>query len=254
MDDLHDIYRVEQAKWDEIAQRKLAQLQVSRYADFEDYARKVSTMVGVTEFLGDLRGKSVLELGCGLGEISSLLAQSGANVTSFDISEMSVYVAQKRAELNSVADSIRFCVAAGENLPFPDDAFDAVFAKGVLHHLQAATGRPELYRVLKPGGKAAFVEPLGMNPVLVFARAYLPYPNKNPRGADRPLSYKDIRNWSEGFTSVSVREIQLLSMLERGLGQGKRIPALRKADKVILKHVPPARRFCRYAVLTFVKP
>ena len=128
-----------------------------------------------------------------------------------------------------------------------------IFAKGVLHHLQAESGQPELYRVLKSGGKAAFAEPLGMNPLLIFGRAFLPYPNKNPRGADRPLSYRDIRNWSKGFAHVSVHEIQLLSMLERGFGQHVRLPALRAADKVLLKYIPPLRRFCRYVVLTFEK-
>ncbi len=253
MSDLKDIYAVEQAKWDEIARRKLAELRPSRYTDFHDYARKVSTMVGISDFLGDLRGRRVLELGCGLGELSCLLAKSGAEVTAFDISPLSVYVAEKRAEMLSVTENIRFCVAAGEALPFPSGSFDVIFAKGVLHHLHAETSRPELYRVLKPGGKAAFTEPLGMNPLLVFGRAYLPYPNKNPRGADIPLSYKDIRNWSKGFAQVSVREIQLLSMLERGLGQHKKLPLLRKADDLLLKHIPLLRRFCRYAVLLFEK-
>jgi ubiquinone/menaquinone biosynthesis C-methylase UbiE len=253
MSELEDVYRVEQAKWDEIAKRKLPQLRVSRYVDFHDYAHKVSTMIGISEFLGDLHGKSVLELGCGLGELSCLLAQSGAHVTAFDISPISVYVAQKRAEMHSVTDHTRFCVAAGERLPFPDESFDVIFAKGVLHHLQAETSQPELNRVLKAGGKAAFAEPLGMNPLLVFSRAYLPYPNKNPRGADRPLSYRDIHNWSKGFTRVSVREIQLLSMLERGFGQNTRLPALRRADSILLKYIPPLRRFCRYVILFFEK-
>jgi len=38
-----------------------------------------------------------------------------------------------------------------------------------------------------------FIEPLGANGLLKFARDHLPYPNKNPRGANIPLRHKDIR-------------------------------------------------------------
>lgn len=51
-------------------------------------------------FLGDLRGKRVLEIGCGLGQIAVLLRKSGADVTAFDISLMSVVATRKRAEVN----------------------------------------------------------------------------------------------------------------------------------------------------------
>jgi 2-polyprenyl-3-methyl-5-hydroxy-6-metoxy-1,4-benzoquinol methylase len=40
--------------------------------------------------LGDLRGKRVIEYGCGLGQLTVLLARSGAEVTAFDISSQSI--------------------------------------------------------------------------------------------------------------------------------------------------------------------
>lgn len=63
-----------------------------------------------------------------------------------------------------------------------------------------------------------------MNPVLKFARDHLPYPDKNPRGADRPLGYREICEWVRRFGQVRVEEFQLLSMLERGLGSTARSP------------------------------
>jgi len=250
---LHDVYQVEQAKWDEQAIRELDALGVVSDRDFQQYASHASTLRGLAEFLGDLRGKQVLEMGCGLGHIATLLAKSGAHVTAFDISRLSVVAARKRAAINGVADKLRVVVAAGEALPFADESFDIVFGKGVLHHLDASMGAPELYRVLRHGGRAAFTEPMGMNPVLKLAREYVPYPDKNPRGADRPLHYREIREWGRRFGQFWFEEIQLLSMLERGLGFNRPLPALRRADDWLLKYAPFLRRYCRYVTLRMVK-
>jgi ubiquinone/menaquinone biosynthesis C-methylase UbiE len=253
MSNLHESYHIEQAKWDEQALRELDSLGLMGDRDFQQYAAHASTMRGIADFLGDLQGKRVLDMGCGLGHTSVLLAKSGAHVTAFDISRMSIVATRKRGAINGVREGLELLVAAGEALPFPDESFDVVFGKGVLHHLEPALGAPELYRVLKPGGKAAFSEPMGMNPVLKFARDHLPYPDKNPRGADRPLGYREIREWVRRFGQVRVEEFQLLSMLERGLGFNRPLPVLRRADDFLLKYLPFLRRYCRYVTLRMVK-
>lgn len=253
MSNLHESYQIEQAKWDEQALRELDSLGLVGDRDFQQYAAHASTLRGIAEFLGDLQGKRVLDMGCGLGHTSVLLAKSGAHVTAFDISRMSIIAARKRGEINGVNDGLVLLVAAGESLPFPDETFDVVFGKGVLHHLEPKLGAEELYRVMKPGGKAAFSEPMGMNLVLRFARAHLPYPDKNPRGADCPLRYHEIREWVRRFGQARVEEFQLLSMLERGLGFNRPLHVLRRADDFLLKHVPFLRRYCRYVTLRMVK-
>ena len=83
----------------------------------------------------------MLELGNGMGEMTTLLARSGARVTAVDISPASSAVARRRAELHGVGDSIEFVVAAGEQLPLPDDRFDVVVGKAVLHHLDVRARR-----------------------------------------------------------------------------------------------------------------
>ena len=52
---------------------------------------------------GDLKGKKVLEVGCGEGVASVQLAYCGAVVTGIDISEQSIRVARRRAALQGVA-------------------------------------------------------------------------------------------------------------------------------------------------------
>ncbi|MBN1562193.1 MAG: class I SAM-dependent methyltransferase [Anaerolineae bacterium] len=251
-DDLRPIYQVEQKKWNAVAHDKMAGTQ-NIEPDFHTYARKSTTLPGISEFLGDLTGKRVLEVGCGLGRSTSMLAKSGAEVFAFDISSVSVCATGKRAENNGVDDRVRLFVAAGEEIPLKDGSFDVIFGKGVLHHINARMGAPELHRLLKPGGKAAFSEPLGMNPVLDFVRDYVPYPHKTPRGADIPLTYKDINDWGKPFSRIECCELQFLSMIERGFGFGKRVMWLRRLDNFLLARIPFLRRFCRYAVIMMEK-
>lgn len=246
--DLHEIYEVEQNKWNKLAAQKLEKIKPLP-SDFHRFSQNSYTMQGISEFLGDLTGKKVLELGCGLGKTATMLAMSGADVTAFDISYMSAFVTQKQAALNNVGDRVETVTAVGEKLPFADESFDVVFGKAVLHHLDVDQGWSEIARVLKPGGKVAFSEPMGMNPVLDFARDHIPYPGKNPRGADVPLNYKQIKQWGAGLEHFEYHELQLLSMIERGFGHGTKFPVIRRIDEVMLNKVPFLRRFCRYVVM-----
>ena len=251
---LQETYKKEIAKWDSLATQKPDEALLLKPNDnFRKYSKRMSTMVGVNEFLGDLKGKRVLEIGCGLGEISALLAKSGAEITAFDLSRNSVLTTRRRANLNGVEEQIALTVAAGEALPFADESFDVLFGKAILHHLDVNLSSDQLARVLKTGGKAAFVEPMGMNPILKFVREYVPYPSKNPRGEDRPLNYEEIYAWGSGYQEYNFREIQLLSMIERGLGFGKRVNILRRLDDLLLDRFPFIRRYCRYIVMYMEK-
>jgi ubiquinone/menaquinone biosynthesis C-methylase UbiE len=251
---LETTYRVERAKWDALAQRKQSDAGIFLLEEnFQTYAQQASTMAGVIEFLGDLHGKQVLEYGCGLGKTAVLLAKSGAQVTTFDLSPTSVAVTRNRATQNELQTNINLTVAAGEHLPYADESFDVIFGRAILHHIDADLGWHELDRMLKSGGKAVFIEPMGMNPLLNFARDHIPYPGKNPRGADRPLTYQEINTWGKGFRKVYYQEMQLFSMLERGLGFHKRLQVLRYFDRQLLTVFPGLRRYCRYVAIFMVK-
>jgi 2-polyprenyl-3-methyl-5-hydroxy-6-metoxy-1,4-benzoquinol methylase len=248
-------YEVERAKWDahahhtDVARELGPEDVLPPDMTFDRYAADHLSMSGMAEFLGDLKDRKILEYGCGLGQLSVVLARSGALVTTFDLSEASIEVARKRAELNGVAERIEFHAASGEELPFETGSFDLAIGKAILHHLDPEVGARELARVLAPGGRATFSEPLGTNPLVVFARAHLPYPGKHERGADRPLTVQDIAAWRAPFAEFRLRPIQLLSMVERAFGFGRKIPILRRIDGIILRRIPAAWRLCRYGVL-----
>lgn len=249
---LDERYRIETVKWDDIAEKKFDNIEVFPPGmDFHEFARHDKQFPGVSEFLGDLDGMRVLELGCGSGKMAVLLAKSGAHVTTFDLSSMSVLLTKRRAVVNNV--KLDCLVSAGEFLPFSSESFDMIIGKAILHHLEIELGKREPYRVLRKGGKTVFVEPLGMNPILTFVRKHVPYPHKAVVGVDRPLTYKDIIAWTTDASEWRVQELQLLSMLERGFGWGARFDLLRKMDRFLLKYIPFLRRFCRYAVIFSIK-
>src|SRR5436190_21596114 len=86
--------------------------------------------------MGSLRGKAVLDYGCGHGMAAVVFARAGAGVTAFDLSPGYVAEARERAVANGV--NVSCTVADGEELPFPDAAFDAVWGNAILHHLDLA--------------------------------------------------------------------------------------------------------------------
>ena len=101
-----------------------------------------------------LRGRRLLEIGCGLGYDSLEFIRRGVRVTATDLTPQAVALTSRHFALENVAaEDVR--VENALSLSFPDDSFDAVWANGVLH----ATGNTalairEVRRVLKPGGRA----------------------------------------------------------------------------------------------------
>jgi malonyl-CoA O-methyltransferase len=102
--------------------------------------------------LGDVRGKALLDLGCGTGRHALWLAGQGAAVTAVDFSEGMLAEARRKRG----ADSVRFVVHdLHDPLPFADAAFDALVSGLVLEHLRDLGPLfAEARRVLRPGGPA----------------------------------------------------------------------------------------------------
>lgn len=123
--------------------------------------------------LGSLAGKRVLDVGCGTGLWSVLLAQQGAEVWAIDISPESIAVTRRRVEINGVGPLVHTAVMSATSLDFPDKSFDVVHGKDILHHLDASLFGREISRVLDTSGRAVFSENSSNNKILMFARDHL---------------------------------------------------------------------------------
>jgi SAM-dependent methyltransferase len=101
------------------------------------------------------KGKAVLEVGCGAAVDLARFAKGGAVATGVDLAGSAIELARANFAQQGLHGDFR--VANGEALPFPDNAFDYVYAHGVMQY----TANPqalvdECRRVLKPGGTALF--------------------------------------------------------------------------------------------------
>jgi len=112
-------------------------------------------------------GDSVLDVGCGTGEVT-LLAKTRAKdgkVYGIDPAPEMIDVARKKAARKKL--DVDFRVGVIESLPFPDSSLDVVTSSLMMHHLPEdlkVRGLAETYRVLKPGGRlliADFMRPTG---------------------------------------------------------------------------------------------
>jgi SAM-dependent methyltransferase len=216
------------------------------YLDHESWIRPA------IEKLGPLEGMRVLDFGCGHAMASVIMARQGARVVGLDLSQGYLAEARQRAAHNGV--QLGLLMADGNRLPFADGSFDRIWGNAILHHLDLAKVATEIARVLAPGGIAVFCEPWGENWLLRLARGRLGYPSKERTVDEEPLRQKDLAIFKPRFADMEVEGYQLLAMVARVLGRGRRLASLDRCDRLLLGRLPGLRRYCRYVVLTLRRP
>ena len=152
-----------------------------------------------------VRGRVVLDYGCGDGESTGqLLALGARHVYGVDLSETAVAAARARGLANAT-----FEAADAHRLPWPDQSFDVVVGRAILHHLDLQAATRELTRVLRPGGELFFVEPLYHNPLAALFRRLTPA----ARTADeKPLTRAEVLRIGDLFEASAHGYSLLVSM------------------------------------------
>lgn len=206
--------------------------------------------------LGDVSGKIVLDYGCGAGENSVLVASHGAEkVIGVDISPELIELGEKRLALHGFAENAEFRVGSAHELPLEDESVDVVFGMAILHHLDLKLASEEVFRVLKKGGRAIFLEPVRNSKVIKFVRNLIPYQQPDVSPFERPLTDAELEKFAERFSAYQSRAfsipfvnlVEVLRLPESVLHSAIRI------DGKILKAAPFLKNYTSVRVMEMTK-
>jgi ubiquinone/menaquinone biosynthesis C-methylase UbiE len=153
----------------------------------------------VLEFLPSVQGKRVLEIACGRGGFSRLLASRGASVCGADFSASAIAIAKERLrDYPSVAGGVSYVQADAQSMPFDDDAFDIVVSCETIEHVpNPRAALREMHRVCRPGGLLFLTTPNYVNFMgLYLIYAAVRHPRlKSSQPLDQPFLFPQIRNF-----------------------------------------------------------
>jgi SAM-dependent methyltransferase len=163
----HDTEAFDESHYD----RKYFEGHIARY-EGRVYCQRVAN---VERFMGDVTGRHVLDLGCGVGFFGGTARKRGAKVVGLDFSAVALGMAKGREP------GMGLVRGDATRLPFPDARFDVVLLNDIIEHLAEEPGRrmiEEVYRVLRPGGRLVFDQESVLEP------AAAPRLHAYPKAAD----------------------------------------------------------------------
>ncbi len=156
--------------------------------------------------------KRLLELGSGIESFALQIKRAEFEFDSIDISEEAVAYAKARTQLPQA----RFSVDDAHNTNFDASSFDLVIGRGILHHLDLALACAEIKRVLQPGGRIVFGEPLDCNVLINLYRKLTP----DIRSQDeRPLSTEALALLRSHFGKLDITYYGFLTLGPAILGR-----------------------------------
>lgn len=223
--------------------------------------------------LGDVKGKTILNIGCGLGEETVYLSLKGAKVVAIDTSSEMLKFTKKLAEKYRADKKISYFQMSVEKIKFDREMFDYVLGCNILHHIDITKAVKEICRVLKKSGIAVFIEPLTYNPVINIYRA-MAY--KVRTDDEHPLTYNEINQIKKIFPNFFHKEYQLFTLLifiwffigewihpnksrywKKIISESHKyenyFKILFQLDKFLLKTIPFLRRYCWVTVIRVQK-
>lgn len=204
--------------------------------------------------LYDASGKRVLLYGCGpANEVKRFVDAGAVSIAGIDISDAEIDHARRRVRAEGCAGNVEFRAGDAHDTGYPDNSFDLIVGSAIIHHLDVRRALIELRRILRPGGRAVFIEPLADNPLLRFGRWLTPAARTSD---EHPLTVEDWRLCEQVFAGASHREVELTSIplmpLNLVLPRAWQRPLARRVsalDDLVLDRYPGLRRFARSTFL-----
>ena len=200
--------------------------------------------------LGDIRGKTVLDFGCGTGENIVPLVERAARVTGMDISPDLIALAGKR--LSDASLEARLKVGSVYDTGLPDESVDVIFCIALIHHLDIARVAKEMFRILAQDGVVILQEPVRFSRGYAFLRSLLPA-HEDISEFEHPLTREELDALTERFEVREPRyfRLPLVPLVCRVL------PPVRKAawrfDRWMLRNWPVTERYATIVTMKLQK-
>jgi SAM-dependent methyltransferase len=214
------------ASWDEVAEDY-----DKTVGDTGDSYHRTYVNPVIFDILGEVKGLSILDLACGQGYLSRILAQKGAEVIGIDISEKMLEIAHAQETSEPLGIKFVHCSSA-ELSEITDASMDCVVSTFGFHDIKEIDRTiEECTRVLKEGGELVFAIPHPLfqgrrfqdeDGYFLKMRHYMSdretshyrYGDSGVMAYHRPLSYYFEKAFSVGLKMMAFREI--ITEMSRG--------------------------------------
>jgi SAM-dependent methyltransferase len=155
--------------------------------------------------LGDVRGKRILDVGCGNGTNALMLALKGAHVVGIDLSSRAIESAEMRARLHQLGDRARFICGPLETELQNESSFDIITGFAVLHHLLPVLNKflTEITRHGNEHTEYLFVEPVNLSPWLRRVRLAMPI-SVSGTPDERPIQAAELDLVRDHFGGIEI--------------------------------------------------
>ncbi|AUC84374.1 hypothetical protein CW731_03260 [Polaribacter sp. ALD11] len=184
-----EINETEKDYWNEGKLDRTKIKKLRRHAFFYSYKREKKIL---NTLLEDFNGQNVLEIGSYVWAAWFNENTKPEKLSCINISEVELESGKKHAATKSFP--IEHYLMDANDLTFKDETFDVVFGGAILHHLDIEKSIGHIHRVLKPGGKVIFLEPLNMNPFYKIYRKMNPQERTPDEHALVSSDFKIIRD------------------------------------------------------------
>jgi len=192
--------------------------------------------------LGDVRGKTVLDFGCGAGGNIVPLVERGARVIAIDISPEMVGLTRQRLALAGIEATVQ--VGSAYETGLPDASVDVIFCINLIHHLDIEQVRKEMRRILAKDGVIVLQEPIRFSRLYARIRSLLPV-RRDISEYEHPLTRSEFRAISQPFNGTRYFRLPFVPLLSRMPGIQVQ---LAKIDRGCLRHVPGTSHYATCVV------